>query len=59
LRTRLAVAEMWGEDRPVPVKVAAATAESVRSIEEPEAMLARKRRGLTEVELGDGRVRQR
>jgi hypothetical protein len=39
----------------VPVQVAAAAAESVRSIEAPAAMPARKRRGLIEIELGDGK----
>jgi transposase len=39
--------------RLVPVQVA--TAESVQSIEAPAAMPARKRRGLIEIELGDGK----
>src|SRR6266700_2092879 len=39
----------------VPVQVGAAAAESVRSIEAPAAIPARKRRGLIEIELGDGK----
>jgi transposase len=39
----------------VPVQVAAAAAESVRSIDTPSVMPARKRRGLIEIELGDGK----
>jgi transposase len=40
----------------VPVQVGvAAAAGSVRSIEAPAAMPARKRRGLIEIELGDGK----
>src|SRR5947207_15789164 len=39
----------------VPVQVAAAAAESVRSIEAPAAMPALRRRGLIEIDLGDGK----
>ena len=52
-RARLATATSAGP-RLVPVQVAAA-AESVRSIEAAAAMPARKRRGLIEIELGDGK----
>src|SRR6202140_6017024 len=56
-RARLATVALAGP-RLVPVQVAAATAESVPSIEAPAGMPARKRRGLMEVQLGDGhRVR--
>ena len=51
-RARLATAASAGP-RLVPVQVAAA--ESIRSIEAPAAMPARKRRGLIEIELGDGK----
>jgi transposase len=51
-RARLATAASAGP-RLVPVQVTAA--ESVRSIEAPTAMPARKRRGLIEIELGDGK----
>ena len=51
-RARLATVASAGA-RLVPVQVA--TAESVRSIEAPAAMPARKRRGLIEIELGDGK----
>jgi transposase len=51
-RARLATVASTGP-RLVPVRVAAAAAESVRSIEAPAAMPARKRRGLIEIELGD------
>ena len=51
-RARLAAAASAGP-RLVPVRVAAA--ESVQSIEAPAAMAARKRRGLIEIELGDGK----
>jgi len=53
-RARLATVAVAGP-RFVPVQVAAASAEGVRSIEAPSAMPARKRRGLIEIELGDGR----
>src|SRR5450432_3513927 len=52
-RARLATVASAGP-RLVPVQVAAA-AESVRSIEAPAAVPARKRRGLIEIELGDGK----
>src|SRR5450631_796603 len=39
----------------VPVQVAAAAAQSVRPIAAPVATPARKRRGLIEIELGDGK----
>ena len=51
-RARLATVGSAGP-RLVPVQVA--TAESVRSIEAPAAMPARKRRGLIEIDLGDGK----
>src|SRR5712672_1415142 len=52
-RARLATIASAGS-RLVPVRVAAAE-ESVGSIEAPAAMPARKRRGLIEIELGDGK----
>ncbi len=52
-RARLASVASAGP-RLVPVQVPAA-AESVRSIEAPAAIPARKRRGLIEIELGDGK----
>jgi transposase len=52
-RARLATAAS-AAPRLDPVQVAAAT-ESVRSIEAPAAMPPRKRRGLIEIELGDGK----
>jgi transposase len=54
-RARLATTASAGPPRLVPVQVTAAAAESVRSIEAPTAMPARKRRGLIEIELGDGK----
>ena len=51
-RARLATVASAGA-RLVPVQVA--TAESVQSIEAPAAILARKRRGVIEIELGDGK----
>jgi len=51
-RARLATVASAGP-RLVPVQVAAA--ESVRSIQTPAAMPARKRRGVIEIELGDGK----
>ena len=51
-RARLATVASAGP-RLVPVQVAAA--ESVQSIEAPAAIPARKRRGLIEIELGDGK----
>ena len=51
-RARLATVASAGP-RLVPVQVAAA--ESVGSIEVPAVMPARKRRGLIEIELGDGK----
>src|SRR5450631_3979279 len=51
-RARLATVTSAGP-RFVPVQVAAAAAESLRTIEAPAAMPARKRRGL--IELGDGK----
>jgi transposase len=51
-RARLATVASAGP-RLVPVQVAAA--ESVRSIETPAAIPARKRRGVIEIELGDGK----
>jgi transposase len=51
-RARLATVASRGP-RLVPVQVAAA--ESVQSIETPAAIPARKRRGVIEIELGDGR----
>src|SRR5450631_2956349 len=53
-RARLATVTSAGP-RFVPVQVAAAAAESLRTIEAPAAMPARKRRGLIEIELGDGK----
>ena len=50
-RARLATASAGA--RLVPVQVA--TAESVQSIEAPAAIPARKRRGVIEIELGDGK----
>ena len=51
-RARLATVASVGP-RLVPVQVAAA--ESVQSIQGPAAMPARKRRGVIEIELGDGK----
>src|SRR5450755_4400109 len=51
-RARLATATSAGP-RLVPVQVAAAAAENLRTIEAPAA--GRKRRGLIEIELGDGK----
>ena len=51
-RARLATVASAGP-RLVPVQVAAA--DSVRSIEAPAAIPARKRRGVIEIELGDGK----
>jgi len=51
-RARLATVASAGA-RLVPVQVA--TAESVQSIEAPAAIPARKRRGVIEIELGDGK----
>jgi len=51
-RARLATVASAGP-RLVPVQVAAA--ESVRSIQAPTAIPARKRRGVIEIELGDGK----
>jgi transposase len=51
-RARLATVASAGP-RLVPVQVG--TAESVRSIEAPVAMPSRQRRGLIEIELGDGK----
>ena len=51
-RARLAPVASAGP-RLVPVQVAAA--ESVRSIQAPAAIPARKRRGVIEIELGDGK----
>ena len=51
-RARLATVALAGP-RLVPVQVA--TAESVQSIEAPAAIPARKRRGVIEIELGDGK----
>jgi transposase len=51
-RARLATVVSAGP-RLVPVQVAAA--ESVQSIEAPAAIPARKRRGVIEIELGDGK----
>jgi transposase len=39
----------------VPVQLTPAAAESVRSIEAPATIPSRKRRGLIEIELGDGK----
>jgi transposase len=52
-RARLATVASTGPGL-VPVQVAAAAAESARSIEARAAMPARKRRGLIEIGLGDG-----
>jgi transposase len=54
-RRRARLATVASAARLVPVEVAATAAESVRSIEAPTAMPARKRRGLIEIELGDGK----
>ena len=54
-RRRARLATVASAARLVPVEVAATAAESVRSIETPTAMPARKRRGLIEIELGDGK----
>ena len=51
-RARLATVASGGP-RLVPVQVA--TAESVQSIEAPAAIPARKRRGVIEIDLGDGK----
>lgn len=51
-RARLVTVASAGP-RLVPVQVAAA--ESVRSIQAPAAIPARKRRGVIEIELGDGK----
>jgi transposase len=51
-RARLATVASAGP-RLVPVQVAAA--ESVQSIQAPAAIPARKRRGVIEIELGDGK----
>ena len=51
-RARLATVASAGA-RLVPVQVAAA--ESVQSIQAPAAIPARKRRGVIEIELGDGK----
>jgi transposase len=51
-RARLATVASAGA-RLVPVQVA--TAESVQSIEAPAAIPVRKRRGVIEIELGDGK----
>jgi transposase len=51
-RARLATVVSAGP-RLVPVQVAAA--ESIQSIEAPAAIPARKRRGVIEIELGDGK----
>jgi transposase len=51
-RARLATVASAGP-RLVPVQVV--TAESVQSIEAPAAIPARKRRGVIEIELGDGK----
>src|SRR3981189_2406027 len=53
-RARLATVTSAGP-RFVPVQVAAAAAESLRTIEAPAAMPARKRRGLIEIERGAGK----
>jgi transposase len=53
-RARLATVALAGP-RLVPVQLTPAAAESVRSLEAPAAMLPRKRRGLIEIELGDGK----
>ena len=54
-RRRARLATVASAARLVPVEVAATAAESVRSIEAATAMAARKRRGLIEIELGDGK----
>ena len=54
-RRRARLATVASAARLVPVEVAATAAESVRSIKAPTAMPARKRRGLIEIELGDGK----
>ena len=51
-RARLATVASGGP-RLVPVQVA--TAETVQSIEAPAAIPARKRRGVIEIDLGDGK----
>ena len=53
-RARLATVALAGP-RLVPVQLTPAAAESVRSLEAPAAMLPRKRGGLIEIELGDGK----
>ena len=53
-RARLATVASAGP-RLVPVQLTPAAAESGRSIEAPVAMPPRKRRGLIEIELGDGK----
>jgi len=53
-RARLAIVASTGP-RLSPVQVASAAAESLGSVEAPAAMPARKRRGLIEIELGDGK----
>jgi transposase len=53
-RARLATVALAGP-RLVPVQLTPAAAESGRSIEAAEAMPPRKRRGLIEIELGDGK----
>src|SRR6202035_2130916 len=53
-RPRVATVAAAGP-RLVPVQLTAPSVESVRSIEAPAAMPARKRRGLIEIELGDGK----
>ena len=53
-RARLATVASAGP-RLVPVQLTPAEAESGRSIEAPVAMPPRKRRGLIEIELGDGK----
>jgi transposase len=53
-RARLATVASAGP-RLVPVQLTPAAAESVRSIEAPAAMPPRKRQGLIEIELGDGK----
>lgn len=52
-RARLATAS--GGPHLVPVQVTAPPAASVQSIEAPAAIPARKRRGVIEIELGDGK----
>ena len=53
-RARLATVASAGPQR-VPVQLTPSAAESGRSIEAPVAMPSRKRRGLIEIELGDGK----